>query len=218
MSTFVPAVDCVHNEHLCLNGNVLTRMDVGFDFHLGGGTPVSFSDLVLMAAAANAAFVAHILNLLSDATINQGTRVTVLDTETSPSFEHLDGSHFGGVGGSHAAPQLAVVVKFQTARRGPSGRGRIFIGCLSAGYFDAAGELTSAARSSILTGVEAYVAAVVGDTTWASYTPNQVVLSKFHVVTPRTPPVARGSAIVSDVEAYGVNTVARTQRRRVPRG
>jgi hypothetical protein len=217
VSTFVPAADCVHVEASWLNTNLTKRMDVGLDFSLAAGTPVAYSDVLDMAAAVNTAATTNINPKLTDATLQIGVRVTALDTETSPSAFYNDGTHAGGVGGNHASPQLAAVIKFATGRRGPSGRGRIFVGCLPSSALLSTGELDHTFGANLLTAVQAWINGFMASGAWSPFSPAHVVLSRFHVITPHSPPVPRSSAIISPVEDYGINPFVMTQRRRAPR-
>lgn len=214
---FVPAPGCFHLEVFGVNGNSRTAMDIGLDFTQDTGSELTYATCLTIAETARGLWASEMTDVLSDAYLLLKVRCSDLTTQNSPAADADDGATTGALAVPHCSPQLAAVLPFKTARRGPSGRGRIFLGCLTEAQINNEGQLEPAAVTNIADAfgtdfMAGFISAL------SSISPEHVVLSRYHVVTSGEPPVPRSTAIISPVVGgYSCDPIVHNQRRRVPR-
>lgn len=175
-------------------------------------------DTTSLQALADAAWERWTDIMLDDLTSGyQLTQTTAIDltTQTSGEANHT-GSENGRVSaGANMAPFAAFVIKFLTASRGRSYRGRVYIGGLNDSQLLDAGTLTSTAADAILSDVEEFCGGVAIDTGT-----EHVVVSRYSGVDANHKPIPRTTGISTPVTAYAKsdNYLDVQRRRAIGRG
>jgi hypothetical protein len=185
--------------------------------HIKNGTTLTqtFADYVW--AAIHDAYTAS--GLASGCTTEWGVDqvvVTDLTTETAPQFNGSGDPIAGGSGGQPLPVQTSSLIRWSTALRGRSYRGRMYVG--GATELDSNGQPLPAYLASVAsfaTGLGVYIAGISASTKLAvasRYSGTVLVpLSGGRVV---ARPKPRLSGLVTEVTGHTIDTAWRTQRRR----
>jgi len=161
--------------------------------HFRGPSPVI--DTADLAAKLDANFVSGMLDPISSAATVDTVDVTPLDGSSASATYAM--TSWDGAGGGEFVPGLSVVISLQTALRGRSYRGRIFLPFTAEGAQNDGG-ISSAQASSVNGDWGTFIAAMAADS-W------QMVVASYKLAT------------AEDVASTVVKSVCGSQRRRQSR-
>lgn len=150
------------------------------------------------------------IDLASGLTLTEVEAVD-LTTQTSPVGRHIQ-TLSGSVNTGNLPNNVAFAIKFLTALRGRSYRGRIYLPGISLSSELNSGSLLTAAADSLRDDVEGAIADIK-----LAETVEHVVVSRFSGVDVNHKPIPRVSAVVTPVTAVVyTDTAFDSQRRRLP--
>lgn len=121
------------------------------------------SDAPSVATAVDAAFAANQFTCAASTASISTLHVTPLDGSSSTVVHNVTNAHAAGEVTGDWVPNVAAVVSLQTAKRGRSYRGRVYIPFVGEGAVTD-GALTSANPPALVTAWDAFRAALVADT------------------------------------------------------
>jgi len=198
---FIPFPNCASVELF----GTLAGQAVELTFGVRKGSALDTTDLSAIAAIFDGWYHDHLRTYLTASVSFNSVKVTDLSSDSAPIFEvSLDTPHEGGVDLAVAPSNVSMVVKFTTASRGRSYRGRNYIPGLPASDQESPGEWGATPRSNLADQYQILADALgVG-----GY--DHVVLSRVNGGVRRT------TGVATRVTGYTCRAPIGTQRRRVP--
>jgi hypothetical protein len=176
------------------------------------GSAFSGTDLQDLADSVNDHWASDVMIDLSNALQMTSVYVVDLTTASSGVATHTE-SHTGSNSGSAATPgNVAFCLKFTTASRGRSFRGRIYLPGIPIGYESTPGILNQSDADTLLEDVQGAIGQIVADTGLT-----HVVVSRYSGVDVNGDPIPRATALSTPVTGYSyTDRNSDSQRRRLP--
>jgi hypothetical protein len=171
--------------------------------YFGQAEAYDAAELTTLATEVRDWAIEFLLPQMASAVVMTGVKATSLESDTAPAIE-ITGGGPGGVAGAALPNNVALVVKFLTAARGRSGRGRNYFPGLTEANVVANTVDASVANAIVDAYEQLLEAGTITEGAW-------VVVSRFEDLAPRDPGI---SQLVTSVAL--TDRIVDSQRRRLP--